>query len=145
MDKSIIANHLYNDTYKQAKDFISGLTDDTVLFTYTYNYNWDNGFEIPTAIMSNKHCSLSTALLLFHLGDGISYLTDRSSISELPEWGKFIENLYHKILNNDFPQNDICFKPQVSKVQEYKLKKILSEEELIFITPIEGSDYYISL
>lgn len=29
------------------------------------NYNWDDGFDIPQAIVGNKYCDLGTALMEF--------------------------------------------------------------------------------
>ena len=145
MDKTIISNHLYNDSVSQAVKYVASIDDEETLFVYAYNYNWDNGFDVPTEILKNSNCSLSIALLVFNASDGILYLQDKEASEGTRAWTSFISNLYKKILNNDFKKGKTSFDPQLSRVQEFKLKKVLSEEEFIFITPIEGIDCYNDL
>jgi hypothetical protein len=145
MDKTIISNHLYNDSVSQAVKYINTISDEETLFVYAYNYNWDNGFEVPQAILKNKACTMSIALLLFYASDGILYLQDKDTSEGTKLWSTFVSSLYSKILNKEFAQGTVSFNHQLSKVQEYKLKKSLNEDEMIFITPIPGADCYISL
>ncbi|MBQ6638820.1 MAG: DUF4274 domain-containing protein [Lachnospiraceae bacterium] len=145
MDKNNISNHLYNDSIPQAIKFVNSINDEESLFIYAFNYNWDNGFEIPNAILNNNNCSLSIALLIFNAADGYLYLQERETDSGTKTWFSFVSNLYNRIINDNFYRGTSSFKPQLSRVQEYKLKKVLNEKELIFITPIEGHDFYKSL
>lgn len=145
MNTEIIKNHIYNDTNEKAIEFISSINDEETLYIYSNNYNWDNGFQIPTAIINNSACTLSVALLIFHLADGITYLESKEENSNLPEWSLFIKELYNKIINNSFSKGTVHFSAELSKVQEYKIKKLLSDEELIFITDIPGTDCNILL
>ena len=145
MDKSTISKHLYNDSVSQAVNYVSNIEDEETLFVYAYNYNWDNGFDVPTEILKNCNCSLSIALLIFNASDGILYLQDKESADGTKIWISFISNLYKKILNNDFKKGKTSFDPQLSRVQEFKLKKVINDEEYIFITPIEGIDCYCNL
>jgi hypothetical protein len=145
MDKSIISDHLYNDSVSQAVKYVNTIKDEESLFIYAYNYNWDNGFDVPKAIVDNNACSLNIALMLFSAADGTLYLQDKEGSDGTITWLAFIGDLYKRILNNEFQRGKASFDPQLSKVQEYKLKKALSAEELIFITPIEGADYYCNL
>ncbi len=145
MDKNSISNHLYNDSISQAINYVTRINDEEELFIYAYNYNWDNGFEIPNAIIKNKHCTKNIALLLFASSDGFTYLQDKNSEEGTNTWLSFISNLYQKILTDSFILGSVSYHPGLSKVQEFKLKKILSDQELVFITPIEGNDCYINL
>ena len=145
MDNNIISNHLYNDTPAQALNFVDTITTEKELFLYAYNYNWDNGFDIPNAILKNSKCSLSVALLLFSLSDGYMYLQYKKCSEGTKAWSLFIKNLYERIINKDFYDGITAFNPQLSKVEEYKIKKILTDEESIFITPISGENCYITL
>ncbi|MBO6162661.1 MAG: DUF4274 domain-containing protein [Eubacterium sp.] len=145
MDKTIIKNHIYNDTISQARAFVQSINDEESLFVYAYNYNWDNGFDVPTAILQNKCCSLSIALMIFHSCDGILYLQDKESDAGTKAWQSFISSLYKRILNSEFNSGNTAFNPQLSKVSEYRLRKRLNENEIVFITPITGNDYYINL
>ncbi len=137
MDKNIIIEHLYNDSVPQAVKFVESLGDEESLFMYASEYNWDNGFDIPKAILQNKHCSLSVALLVFHSADGVLYLEDKGSAEGTRSWLSFVKDLYKRILKGDFPKGKMSFEPQLSRVQAYKLKKSLSDKEMVFITPIE--------
>ena len=137
MNKSVIIEHLYNDTNTKAVKFVESLEDEESLFIYASGYNWDNGFDVPQAILQNKNCTLSIALLLFYSADGLLYLEDKESNEGTRLWISFISNLYKQILKGDFSKGSIPFDPQLSRVQAYKLKKNLSEEEMIFIIPIE--------
>lgn len=136
MDKNTIMEHLYNDTNTQAVKFVEGLEDEESLFVYASEYNWDNGFDVPQAILQNKNCSLNVALLVFHSADGILYLEDKSSAEGTRRWLSFVSGLYKRILKGEFPKGKMPFDPQLSRVQAYKLKKCLSEKELVFIAPI---------
>ncbi len=96
-----------------------------------YDMITGDGFEIPQIILDNDRCDLSTALLAFYSADGVSYLLNRLENENLPKWHVFIKNLYNFILNRKYVKGQIAFKISLSKVQIFKLKKILSEDEAI--------------
>lgn len=140
-----IKSLLYDCTNDDVRRIISKIEDQEVLYMYAYNYNWDNGFEIPQAIIDNDKCTLSTALLLFYRADGVSYLLEKSFNYNLAPWSEFIKKLYNSILNNKFQIGEIGFRVQLSKVQLCKLKKVLVKQENIFIESIEGVNLDIDL
>ena len=122
-------------------DYNKIIKNEENLIQFIYSYNWDDGFKIPYKILEEKECTLQVALLIFEFADGITYLETKGEGLELPEWSKFISNLYNRILNGEFKKGNCIYYPDLTKVQIYKLKKLLSEEEHIFITPINmGSD-----
>ena len=137
MDREMIIEPVNNDNVAQAVHFVERLEDEESLFTYASEYNWDNGFDVPQAILQNSDCTLSVALLVFHSADGVLYLEDKSSAEGTRRWMTFISGLYKRILKGEFPGGKMPFDPQLSRVQAYKLKKNLSEKEMVFITPIE--------
>lgn len=145
MDKTIITNHLYNDSTSQAVKYINSIEDEEELFVYAYNYNWDNGFDVPTAILKSKACSLSVALMVFIASDGIYYLQEKKDADGTRAWTTFVSSLYNRILKDEFKRGKTSFDSQLSRVQEFKLKKTLNNDEFIFITPIDGKDCYINL
>lgn len=145
MDKSNISKHLYNDTVEQAVRFVESIKTEEELGIYAYNYNWDNGFDVPKAILKNGNCSLSIALMVFHASDGILFLQDKETEDGTAAWKEFISNLYEGILAGKFSSGKLSFDPQLSKVQEYRIKKSLDEKEWIFITSIAGIDCCESL
>ena len=122
---------LYDLSKEEVISIISNTDDLELLYTYLYNYNWDDGFEIPQIILDKDRCDLSTALLAFYSADGVSYLLNRLENENLPKWHVFIKNLYNFILNRKYVKGQIAFKISLSKVQIFKLKKILSEDEAI--------------
>lgn len=88
--------------------------------------------------------------LIFYLADGIRYLEDKDKVKQsgLVEWSRFLQDLYNQIISGKFKRGNIFFKPPLSKVQSYKLKKMLNENEEIFINEIWENNlniYYGSL
>ncbi len=148
MDENKIANVkalLYDDDTDKIKRIISQTEDQEILYVYVYNYNWDNGFDIPQTILDNEKCDLSIALLIFYRADGLSYLEDKSDNVNLPQWSFFIKRLYDSILAGKYQRGEIEFKVPLSKVQLFKLKKVTTEEENIFTENIEGKCLDIDL
>lgn len=136
---------LYEADYDEVKRTILQMVDREILYVYAYNYNWDDGFDIPHAVLDNEKCDLSIALLIFYRAEGLSYLADKSDNVNLPQWSSFIKRLYDSILTGKYQRGEIEFKVPLSKVQLFKLKKILTEEETIFIENIEGKCLDIDL
>ena len=148
MDENKISNIrtlLYDATNDEVKRIIFQIEDQEILYVYAYNYDWDNGFDIPQTVLDNKKCDLSTALLIFYRADGISYLTDKSDNVNLSQWSSFIKKLYDSILVGKYQRGEIEFKVPLSKVQLFKLKKAITEEENIFTENIEGKCLDIDL
>ena len=141
MDENKISNVkalLYNADNDEVKRTIFQTEDQETLYAYAYNYNWDNGFDIPQLVLDNEKCDLSIALLIFYRADGLSYLADKSDNVSLPQWSSFIKRLYDSIIMGKYQRGEIEFKVPLSKVELFKLKKIITEEEKPFIENIEG-------
>ena len=148
MDENKIVNVkalLYDADTDEVKRIISQTEDQEILYVYVYNYNWDNGFDIPQTILDNEKCDLSIALLIFYRADGLSYLEDKFDNVNLPQWSFFIKRLYDSILAGKYQRGEIEFKVPLSKVQLFKLKKVTTEEENIFTENIEGKCLDINL
>ena len=107
---------LYDLSNEEVMSIISSTDDMELLYTYLYNYNWDDGFEIPQIILDNEKCDLSTALLIFYGADGMTYLQNKSGNENLPKWQVFIEKLYNSILNGKYTKGQIAFRIPLSKV-----------------------------
>lgn len=148
MDENKIVNVkalLYDANTDEIKRIISQTEEQEILYVYAYNYNWDNGFDIPQTVLDNEKCDLSIALLIFYRADGLSYLVDKSDNVNLPQWSSFIKRLYDSILMGKYQRGKIEFKVPLSKVQLFKLKKALTEAENIFTENIEGKCLNIDL
>ena len=136
---------LYDTDNDEVKRTIFQTDDQEILYVYAYNYNWDNGFDIPQTVLDNDKCDLSIALLIFYRADGLSYLEDKSDNANLPQWSSFIKRLYESILTGKYQKGKLEFKVPLSKVQLCKLKKAIAEAEKIFTKNIEGKCLDIDL
>lgn len=136
---------VYNKDSREILNFISQTNDTELLYNFAYNYNWENGFDIPMAIINNRACNLSIALLIFYRADGFTYLQNEAENQNLPQWSFFIKQLYESIMKGKYERDNIGFKVPLSKIQIFKLKKILTSEENIFIDDIQGKDLDIVL
>ncbi|RKE02069.1 DUF4274 domain-containing protein [Marinifilum flexuosum] len=90
-------------------------------------YNWDEGFDFPKAIVEDDNCDMGTAIMCFHLADGYTYLTDYEELQLLrpsSEWFVFVDKLFNRIRENNFKTRQISFDPDLTKVQKYKIKKM---------------------
>lgn len=129
--KELIEGMLYGDTETEEIIEIVKNTDDArLLHIMAINYNYDDGPEIPKAIIDNENCELATALTVFYDCGGYDYLTD----GETDEEFAFIAELKQSIVDGRFIKGNIKFTPDLTKVQIFKLKKYsLSEKEYIFV------------
>ena len=69
----------------------------------TFNYNWDDGFEIPYLIAKHKNCDKGTALNLFSMADGFSCLERELDGESLPwdsEQKAFVHALLYRITHD---------------------------------------------
>lgn len=137
-NEGFLKDLIYNKSKREVLNTLDEIEEAETIHIFMNNYNWDDGFEIPKKILSNTCCELSTALMIFYLADGIRFLEDKDNVKEsyLVEWSSFLQELYNQIMSGKFKKGDILFKPPVSKVQAYKLKKMLNEDEEIFINEI---------
>ncbi|MED0961082.1 DUF4274 domain-containing protein [Bacillus paramycoides] len=121
----LLKDLLYKANTESIMKQIRNMNDPNVLHCFAANYNWDNGFDIPTAILENENCDLGTGLLMFYYSDGY-YLLEKSEdffCFQSDEWKTFILTLRNKIINLDFNNQDISFDPELTKIQMFKLRK----------------------
>lgn len=50
----LVQSLLYDDTEDEIQAVISKTENPDILYMYAYNYNWDDGFEIPQLILDNN-------------------------------------------------------------------------------------------
>lgn len=125
MDNYFLEGLLYNTDKDYVISQLMNIDNPLLLHYFAANYNWDNGFEIPTVILDNETCDLGTGLLMFHYADGYRLLESSGEISSssLEDWKVFVIKIYNKLLSLDFKSKDISFDPELTKIQKYKLKK----------------------
>ena len=129
-----VTNFIYNLSIEEKQVEIDKIEDSELLHVIMVNYNWDDGFELPKSILKNENCELSTALLIFYLVGGEEFLFEREQmLSKKSDRITFLSELYDNIILNIYPKGRIYFEPPLTKVEIYKLKKILTDSESIFI------------
>ena len=141
-----ISDILYAESNAKAVSYIKSLQTEDELFVLLDNFNWDNGFEVPQAVIEHSKCTLSIALLAFYRADGIRYLLDSEAAFvnfSSKEWEEFIKDVYDKIIRRRFPNGNISFQPEIMRIQKFKLKKLKSALNPIFIDGVSGKDLNI--
>ena len=141
-----ISDILYTESNVKAVSYINNLQTEDELFVLLDNFNWDNGFEMPQAVIDHSKCTLSIALLAFYRADGIRYLLDAEatySNSLSKEWEDFVKDVYDKIIRKKFPNGNITFQPEITRIQKFKLKKLKPALNPIFLDGISGKDLNI--
>ncbi|HDR8227260.1 TPA: DUF4274 domain-containing protein, partial [Bacillus cereus] len=97
-DISLLEELLHNTNKEDTISRIKNIDNPIILHCFAANYNWNNGFDIPNAILENKDCDLGTGLLMFHYVDGYRLLESSEEVSNslLQEWKVFILKLQNK-------------------------------------------------
>lgn len=132
-----VSNFIYNMSLNEKVAEVENIDDSDLLHLIMYNYNWDDGFEIPKLVLKNQNCEISTALMIFYSAGGEDLLADKQLIvTNKNDRLKFVSELYNSIIANGFLRGDIYFEPPLTKVELYKLKKMLEDSEKIFIESI---------
>ena len=114
-----LSDILRSESNTEAVKKVKSIMTEDELFVLLDNYNWDNGFEVPEAIINHPNCTLSVALLAFHRADGIQYLLEGEAIfaNRLSKsWENFIKEVYDKILKKKYPKGSISFQPEITKI-----------------------------
>ena len=141
-----ISDILYAESNAKAVSYINSLQNEDELFVLLDNFNWDNGFEVPQAVIEHYKCTLSIALLAFYRADGIRYLLDAEVAfvnSSSKEWEEFVKDVYDRIIRRKFPDGNISFRPEITRIQKFKLKKLKPALNPIFIDGVSGKDLNI--
>lgn len=123
---------------ERSQNEILKIRDSLFLHIIADNYNWDDGLEIPSAIINNPYCDLGTALMIFYLAEGEAILDLKLDRGVFGEWEEFVFALYDMILNDKFKYKNISYAPALSKVQLYKLKKKNQNAPAVFLEKTPG-------
>ena len=139
---------LYSESNDKAVELVKSINSEDELFVLLDNYNWNNGFEVPEAIITHPNCTLSVALLAFHRADGIQYLLEGEAVfaNRLSKsWEDFIKEVYDKILKEQYPNGSVSFHPEITKIQKFKLNKLNPNLSSFILDGVSGKDLHISL
>ena len=139
---------LYSESNDKAVELVKSINSEDELFVLLDNYNWNNGFEVPEAIITHPNCTLSVALLAFHRADGIQYLLEGEAVfaNRLSKsWEDFIKEVYNNILRKQYPKGSISFQPEITKIQKFKLNKSNPYLDSFILDGVLGKDLHIYL
>ncbi len=145
MNKQIITNLIYNASEDEVKHYLQSCTDKEDLYLYSFNYNWEAGFDIPNIILNNPVCTISTAKLIFWRADGVSYLRAKVFDDDLPEWSIFISKLYSRILAQEFSSDEFQLIVPLNKIQKLKLRKEIDLQDQFLVEDSTGIDLDIEI
>jgi len=143
-----LSNILYLESKAEAVKLVQSINSEDELFVLLDNYNWDNGFEVPEAIINHPNCTLSLALLAFYRADGLRYLFEGEDAFANPlskPWKTFIKEVYDKILKEQYPNGSISYQPEITNIQKYKLKKLHPNLSSFILDGVSGKDVNILL
>ena len=59
------------------------------------------------------------------------------------EWEDFVKDVYDKIIRRKFSNGNISFRPEITRIQKFKLKKLKLALNPIFIDGVSGKDLNI--
>lgn len=88
----------------------------------------------------------SIALLSSYRAAGIRYLLEAEAAFEnslSKEWEDFVKDVYVKIFRKRFPNGNISFQTEITRIQKFKLKKLKPALNPIFIDGVSGKDLNI--
>ena len=140
-----LTNILFSEDMAKALEQVQSINSSEQLFILLDNYNWDNGFYLPQAVLDNSYCTKATALLAFDRADGYRFLLEGFGEYSSPAWKAFITSLYKNLCEDKFPNGELGYLPELSKVQNFKLKKQLPDLPAIFLDGVEGENIQVIL
>lgn len=134
---------LYNKSEEELIKYIRYCKDSKMLHFIAANYNWDDGFNIPSEIIKNKYCDIGTALMLFENAEGFTLFFEEEWNESLNENTKFVNDLRKKIEQREFTHKNIKYSPELSRSDIYRLNKLCPEIDKIFIQGTKGEELEI--
>ena len=142
-----ISDLLNNADMGNIAKVIETISNPKILHIIAYNYNWDNGFQVPSEVIKNENCDLGTALMIFYNADGYRLLVDDAEVSSSSnkEWSNFLNNLFKNLKNGHFKSQVISYIPELSKVQIHKIRKNKPDISNIFLEKSAGEEMEIPL
>lgn len=137
----LLTSILYSADKDTAIKKVEAMTSEEQLFVLIANYNWDDGFDIPKAVIANPACTKGVALLTFYRADGYRLLSegeDAFNEHSSSTWKEFLTTLYKAICEEKFPDGNLAYTPEITNIQKFKLKKQNPDLPSIFLQGVEG-------
>jgi len=119
--------------------FVATLNSAEALQRLAYVYNWDDGFEVPTAIADHPKCDLGTALDLFWLAEALCWLSGEIKLNEYNrDWAAFCEFITNRLVEGRYRQGATSCKVPLGIVRRHQLQK--QGVPAILITDVQGEN-----
>lgn len=87
------------------------------------DYNWDDGFFLPQAILNDPACDLALALEIFYLADGYALLNGNAEDCALTDWTAFICPLFENITKGRYLETGAAFAVPLNRTARYRFRK----------------------
>lgn len=80
--------------------------------------------------------------MLFYDAEGYILLdkSNKNIVNIDNEWITFTNNLFNKLLNNEFQVKKVSYQPELTKVQKYKLKKANPNLPEMFLNGVKSKE-----
>ena len=139
LERARVRRLLQNEVDERALGSLRTEISPLVLHLYAMQYNWDDGFGAPTAILANERCDLGTGLLLYFLAGGAEHLAHNPQHGR-PDQQLFVSGLYDRVAHRRFATELIAYGHEWSRVALHKLKKLRPDVPAVFLQRSPGSD-----
>ena len=97
-------------------DEVEKIDSPVELHEFALHYNWDDGIEIPRAIINNKHCDKGTALMIYWLAGPMYFCQyeNRKEILRHYEAALYdlIKEIEEKYISGFYQNKKVLFNPR---------------------------------
>ncbi|MBR1823246.1 MAG: DUF4274 domain-containing protein [Ruminococcus sp.] len=135
----MLSDILYEKEIGEITELIGKSDAPTLMHMIAYNYNWDNGLDVPKSIINNPHCDAGTALMIFELAEGYEFLLGEECVSDT----QFLQKLKDMLTDGKFTNNNIRYVPELDRMQKYRLKKSIPDIPAVFLDGTGGDEIEI--
>lgn len=116
-------------------DLIESMKKPEELYILLDHYNWDDGFEVPTAVALHENTDLAVAIKLYWLASADDWHNSKVKPDiHNQQHHDFCKRISHNIISGKYKVGKIAHDENFSRVQIYKFQKQNLPE--IFYTPV---------
>jgi hypothetical protein len=106
---------------------IARMDSPAELHAVMLEYDWDDGFGVPSAVLEHPRCERGTASLIYY--DAQGPWSELDGVSE--EHGALLQRAKDRLLSGELSEQTIAYDPGLGRVELYKLRKAGVVEELL--------------
>jgi hypothetical protein len=109
---------VHAETPAEAVRLVVSIRSPEELHAVMLKYNWDDGFEMPMAVLDHPECERATASLIFINAQG---LTDMATAKG--KHSVLLRRVADLLLSGGLPELRIAYRPQINSAELYHLQK----------------------